>query len=148
MPTITETDKKIRVLQRVFAICACILAGMIFLAPTPLLDPVKGHSEAHKWTKTEVKHWTKLLWHTNTEQWKCLDKLNTHESQWSWTMRNPRGGAYGIAQALPPTKYNVISTDWKANPMTQVVWQKKYIETRYSGKPCYAWKHEKVRGWY
>lgn len=124
---------------------------MIFIAPTPLLDPIEGHSNAHHWTKAEVKRWTKLLWHTSQAQWRCLDLLNKHESRWDYQAvgsRTTLGRAYGIAQALPARKYNVISTDWKINPMTQVVWQKKYIETRYSGMPCYAWKHEQRRGWY
>ena len=102
----------------------------------------------HEWSKAEIKRTTKYIWSTSNKEWKCLDALNTHESQWNWHARNHRGGAYGIPQALPPTKYNVISTDWKTNPITQVVWQKKYIETRYSGKPCYAWHHEQKKGWY
>lgn len=129
-----------------------ILIGLV-IAPFSPSSPIKGHSSAHVWTKSEVKIWTKLLWHTTEAEWKCLDQLNTHESQWSWTMRNSHGGAYGIAQALPADKYEVISTDWKTNPMTQVVWQKKYIEIRYYdkrgvGRPCYAWKHELRKGWY
>jgi hypothetical protein len=153
MSPTTKTDKRIRLISRVATLSLVVILLGTVIAPQPLLDPVKGHSKAHKWTKVEVKRWTKLLWHTTKDQWNCLDKLNIQESQWSWTMRNPRGGAYGIAQALPPTKYNVISTDWKFNPMTQVVWQKKYIETRYHdkrgvGMPCYALKHERQRGWY
>ena len=105
-------------------------------------------SKAHVWTKAEVKKITKLIWGTSDKEWKCLDQLNRQESQWNWHARNHRGGAYGIPQALPPIKYNVISTDWKTNPITQVVWQKKYIESRYAGHPCYAWHHEKAKGWY
>ena len=147
MPTYTKANKKLR-LYRLFAVCASLLGVMIFIAPTPLLEPVKGHYKPHHWTKAEVKHWSKLLWDTDKAKWHCLDLLNTHESQWSWTMRNPNGGAFGIAQALPAKKMASAGRDWRTNPATQLIWQKKYIESRYAGNPCYAWKHETRRGWY
>ena len=141
---------RIKAISRLLIIL--LLAGLV-IAPFSPSDPFIDHRQPFKWTKSEVKRWTKLLWHTTPKQWKCLDQLNTQESQWSWTMRNSHGGAYGIAQALPPSKYEAISNDWRTNPMTQVVWQKKYIEVRYHdrhgvGIPCYAWKHELRKGWY
>src|SRR5213594_2390905 len=37
-------------------------------------------------------------------QFACLDALFEHESNWDPAATNPSSGAYGIAQALPPTK--------------------------------------------
>jgi hypothetical protein len=122
-----------------------------FIPPQAILEPTKGHGSKHTWTVKKIKGWTKLLWSTTPEQWRCLDKLNTQESHWNWRARGSKttlGRAYGIAQALPAKKMNQISKDWKTNPATQVVWQKKYIELRYSNKPCYALAHEKRKGWY
>jgi len=147
MSTNSKTSERIYTYRRISVGASCL--ALIFTLCLPagrILEP--GVSTKHEWTKAEVKRTTKLIWNTSEQEWKCLDQLNRHESQWNWKIRNHRGGAYGIPQALPPTKYNVISTDWKTNPITQVVWQKKYIESRYSGKPCYAWHHEKKRGWY
>jgi hypothetical protein len=137
----TYTYRRISVGATVFALIftLCLPAGRI-------LEPRVSKTDA--WTKAEVKHITKLIWNKTDREWRCLDLLNIQESQWDWKSRNPRSGAYGIAQALPPSKYNVISKDWRHNPITQVIWQKKYIEERYSGKPCYAWHHEQKRGWY
>jgi hypothetical protein len=148
MPTNSTTKDRVRTYRRVLAGGTCVI--LILGLGTPgrgTLEPVV-EGTAHVWTKAEVKYWTKLLWHTTEQEWKCLDQLNRKESQWNWLIRNSHGGAYGIAQAKPASKYAVISKDWKTNPMTQVIWQKKYIESRYQGHPCYAWKHEKKRKWY
>jgi hypothetical protein len=80
-----------------------------------------------------------------------LDKLNIQESLWNYRSTGALttlGRAYGIAQALPASKMASVGLDYKSNPITQIIWQKKYIDSRYSGKPCYAWKHEVQRGWY
>jgi len=113
-------------------------------------------SDGYVWTKAEVKKWTKLLWHTSRAEWKCLYDLNMQESKWDYQAvgaKTSLGRAYGIAQALPASKYEDISKDWRTNPLTQVVWQKKYLEIRYHDKrgvarPCFALKHERRFGWY
>ena len=70
-------------------------------------------------------------------QWKCLDKLWIKESQWTYTSHNKRTGAHGIPQAYPATKYESIGSDWRKNPVTQIMWGLKYIDVRY-GTPCKA----------
>ena len=70
-------------------------------------------------------------------QWKCLDKLWIKESQWTYTSHNKRTGAHGIPQAYPATKYESIGSDWRKNPVTQIMWGLKYIDVRY-GSPCKA----------
>jgi len=83
----------------------------------------------------------------NKTQMACLDKLWTSESHWNFRAHNYRSGAQGIAQALPPTKMEIISTDWRHNPVTQIKWGLSYIKSRY-GTPCKAYAKKRVRGYY
>ena len=70
-------------------------------------------------------------------QFSCLDSLWTKESHWNYRARNPRTGAHGIPQALPAVKMEIISTDWRTNPVTQIRWGLHYIDVRYE-TPCRA----------
>ncbi|MEN9304947.1 MAG: hypothetical protein RLZZ159_122 [Actinomycetota bacterium] len=70
-------------------------------------------------------------------QFSCLDILWTKESHWNYKARNKRTGAHGIPQALPATKMEVIGTDWRTNPVTQIQWGLHYIDVRYE-TPCKA----------
>lgn len=71
------------------------------------------------------------------KQWTCLDKLWIKESQWTYTSHNKRTGAHGIPQAYPATKYEYMGSDWRKNPVTQILWGLRYIDVRY-GTPCKA----------
>ena len=71
-------------------------------------------------------------------QYECLNKLWKKESHWNYKAHNYRSGAHGIAQALPATKMEVISDDWRTNPLTQIRWGLHYIDLRYE-TPCRAW---------
>jgi hypothetical protein len=73
----------------------------------------------------------------NNSQISCLNQLWTGESHWNFQAHNYRSGAQGIAQALPPTKMEIVSTDWRTNPVTQIKWGLSYIKARY-GTPCTA----------
>jgi hypothetical protein len=73
------------------------------------------------------------------EQYKCLNRLWTKESNWNYQARNPRSGAHGIAQALPASKMEKVGTDWRTNPITQIQWGLLYVSERYD-TPCAAWK--------
>jgi len=153
MPRNTTAQPTLRPLYRLSAtlVALILILGGIVIAPFSPLKAELRASDGYVWTKAEVKRWTKILWHTSRAEWKCLDDLNMQESKWDYQAEGDKttlGRAYGVAQALPASKYEYISKDWRTNPMTQVVWQKKYIELRYKGKPCYAWKHEKKHGWY
>jgi hypothetical protein len=81
------------------------------------------------------------------EQYSCLNKLWTKESHWNYKARNKVSGAHGIAQALPATKMEVVGTDWRTNPVTQISWGLKYINERYDS-PCKAWSKFKRSRWY
>lgn len=70
-------------------------------------------------------------------QFSCLDTLWTKESHWNYRARNKRSGAHGIPQALPATKMEIIGSDWRTNPVTQITWGLHYIDVRYE-TPCKA----------
>ena len=72
------------------------------------------------------------------DQYTCLNKLWSKESHWNYKAHNYRSGAHGIAQALPAVKMEVISDDWRTNPVTQIQWGLHYIDLRYDN-PCTAW---------
>jgi hypothetical protein len=71
------------------------------------------------------------------DQYSCLNRLWTKESHWNYKAHNYRSGAHGIAQALPASKMEIISSDWRTNPVTQIRWGLHYIDLRYS-TPCKA----------
>ena len=81
------------------------------------------------------------------DQFTCLDKLWTKESNWRVDADNPTSSAYGIPQALPGSKMASVGADWMTNPVTQITWGLGYIEGRY-GTPCSAWSHSVAKGWY
>jgi hypothetical protein len=71
------------------------------------------------------------------KQFTCLNRLWTKESNWNYLAHNYRTGAHGIPQALPAIRMEIISTDWRKNPVTQIRWGLRYIDLRYS-TPCKA----------
>jgi hypothetical protein len=83
----------------------------------------------------------------SAKQYSCLNQLWTQESNWNYKSRNKSSGAHGIPQALPASKMNVVSTDWRTNPVTQIRWGLRYISIRYE-TPCKAWAKHKRSNWY
>ena len=81
------------------------------------------------------------------KQFWCLDGLWTKESKWNYRSSNTRSGAHGIPQALPASKMEVIGTDWRTNPVTQISWGLHYIDKRYE-TPCGAFAKFKRTNWY
>lgn len=81
------------------------------------------------------------------DQFGCLDRLWTHESNWETTADNPRSSAYGIPQALPGSKMSSHGADWRTSARTQILWGLDYIAGRY-GTPCSANAHALRTGWY
>ena len=71
------------------------------------------------------------------DEYTCLNRLWTKESHWNYKAHNKRSGAHGIPQALPAIRMEVISSDWRTNPITQMTWGLKYIKVRYQ-TPCKA----------
>lgn len=97
--------------------------------------------------KKYAKSYALANYNWGDQQYSCLNKLWTRESHWNYKARNPRSGAHGIAQALPATKMEIIATDWRTNPLTQIQWGLRYIETRYDN-PCKAYAKFKRSNYY
>ena len=81
------------------------------------------------------------------DQYGCLNRLWTKESHWNYKAHNYRSGAHGIPQALPASKMEVVGTDWRTNPVTQIRWGLRYIDIRYE-TPCKAWAKFKRSKYY
>jgi hypothetical protein len=85
------------------------------------------------------------------DQYACLYRLWTKESNWRWNAHNKSSNAYGIAQATPGHKMRHKEygggEDWKTNPRTQITWGLSYIK-RNHGSPCVAWQHSVKDNWY
>jgi len=75
----------------------------------------------------------------SNEQFSCLERLWTRESDWRVSAHNS-SGAYGIPQALPGSKMAMMGADWRTNPVTQIRWGLYYIAASY-GTPCAALEH-------
>jgi hypothetical protein len=87
-------------------------------------------------------------WSAGT-QWNDLVSLWNQESGWSTTATNPSSGAYGIPQALPPTKMPAAAqASGGSSASAQIAWGLAYISSTYPGGPEEAWAHETANGWY
>lgn len=81
-------------------------------------------------------------------QWADLVSLWNQESGWSNTAENPSSDAYGIPQALPPTKMPAAAQkSGGSSASAQISWGLGYIKSVY-GSPSAAWAHEVANGWY
>jgi hypothetical protein len=80
--------------------------------------------------------------------WPAFYSLVMAESGFNRFARNPTSGAYGIAQALPPTKYPFAGqAAGGSHAGAQLSWMFSYIAARY-GNPLNAWAHEQAAHWY
>ncbi len=83
-------------------------------------------------------------------QWPPYNELTIRESGWSETATNPTSGAYGIAQALPPSKYPPAGRPPASGPTAakaQIGWMLNYIRERY-GTPAGALAFHDANNWY
>ena len=76
---------------------------------------------------------------SSKEQYVCLARLYGKESAWNYKAKN--GSHYGIPQG----RSEYLKT---ATAQQQVTWGLNYINHRYDGKPCNAWKHWQQRNWH
>jgi hypothetical protein len=109
---------------------------------TPRASPTPTHAVV---ATTSPKAYA--LAQVGATQFRCLDLLWEKESNWRVTATNPTSGAYGIAQALPASKYASAGSDWQTNAITQIRWGLGYIKAVY-GTPCAAWAHSQATNWY
>jgi hypothetical protein len=86
--------------------------------------------------------------HPSAAQFAAWNYVAMRESGWNQFARNPSSGAYGIAQALPESKYPFAGTAaGGSNPMAQITWMWNYMQQRYGG-PVGAAAHEAAFNWY
>ena len=112
-----------------------LMARQVEMARTP-----SGAKFVTRQLMLEKYEWGKV-------QFTCLNRLWTKESNWNYKAHNYKSGAHGIPQALPAKKMEIISSDWRTNPVTQISWGLRYIEDRYSN-PCKAWSKFKRSNYY
>jgi hypothetical protein len=82
---------------------------------------------------------------TNQEA-KCIRLLIGKESAWNYkavgNLSSPsKSYVYGLLQIKNP-----IAKDM--NPMQQIQLHMRYLEHRYQGLTCNAWKHWQLKGWH
>lgn len=80
-------------------------------------------------------------------QYACFANIISHESSWNVHAVNPSSGAYGLAQALPASKYSEFGSDWRNSATIQIKWALAYMTSRY-GSPCAAWTFWQNHNWY
>lgn len=97
--------------------------------------------------KEVAKNIAEVKYGWGAKQFTCLDSLWTRESHWNYKARNRKSGAHGIPQALPATKMEIIGSDWRTNPVTQITWGLHYINLRYE-TPCRAFSKFKRSRYY
>lgn len=79
--------------------------------------------------------------------WPSWNYVAMRESGWNQFARNPSSGAYGIPQALPPSKMGPAANPPQSNPAAQISWMVGYMNSRYGGSPGAA-AHERAFNWY
>ena len=129
---------------------AATASGAIFSSDLALVSSVSRQVELAR-TPIGAKKVAKSIllneYGFSEKEYKCLNSLWTKESHWNYKARNKNSGAHGIAQALPASKMNVVSTDWRTNPVTQIRWGLRYISIRYE-TPCKALAKHKRSNYY
>ena len=129
---------------------AATASGAIFSSELALVSSVSRQVELAR-TPLGAKKVAKSIlldeYGFTEKEYACLNTLWTKESHWNYKARNKKSGAHGIAQALPASKMNVVSTDWRTNPVTQIRWGLRYISIRYE-TPCKALAKHKSSNYY
>ena len=129
---------------------AATASGAIFSSDLALVSSVSRQVELAR-TPLGAKKVAKSIllneYGFSEKEYKCLNRLWTKESHWNYKARNKSSGAHGIPQALPASKMNVVSTDWRTNPVTQIRWGLRYISIRYE-TPCKALAKHKRSNYY
>ena len=76
----------------------------------------------------------------NYEQFQCLNKLITKESNWRINAVNPNGKHFGLGQ-MRNTKYQNL------DGFRMIDWSLRYIKARH-GSSCNAYAHWQKHGWH
>jgi hypothetical protein len=97
-----------------------------------------------EWTINDSKLYAReslLAWHHN--QWLCLEKLWTKESNWRHEAYNKQKVMGKNAGGIP----QILGLSPDTNPTEQIDRGLDYISYRY-GTPCQAWKFWQKNKWY
>ena len=123
---------------------------LLFIAIFSLagITRVETLSKPMEWTVDDSKLYARdslLAWQHN--QWLCLDKLWTKESNWRHEAYNEQPvyqkGEKRYAGGIP----QILGLSPNTNPTEQIDRGLDYIIYRYS-TPCQAWKFWQKNGWY
>ena len=120
-----------RTAKRLVRSVAIVMGISLFLpmasAVPATIDPKQS---AKEFAKSQI---------SSKQEYVCLLRLYGKESAWNYKARN--GSHYGIPQG----RSLYLKT---ATPQEQVTWGLNYINHRYEGKPCNAWKHWLEKNWH
>lgn len=125
-----------------------LLLLFIFIFSLFGITKVETQPAPYKWSVEDSKMYARdslLAWQHN--QWLCLDKLWTKESNWRPEAYNQvavyQNGVKRYAGGIP----QILGLSPDTNPTEQIDRGLDYIIHRY-GTPCMAWKHWQKNGWY
>ena len=114
--------------------CAVVsVMGILFISAANATAPIHNGIQIQQMTP---KMYAKAT--LDKSEYKCALELYTKESNWRPNAKN--GPHYGIPQG----RSIYLKT---ANPIAQVRWGIKYVNSRYNGM-CNALHHFKVKGWH
>lgn len=120
-----------------------ILAGIRFATPTSQPNPTAETVEK-EWTVMDSKAYAQdKLYEWEYEQWLCLNKLWTKESNW-------RPNAYNKVKVMGKNAGGIpqlLGLDPKTPAPKQIDRGLSYIYNRYN-TPCEAWKFFTKKGYY
>lgn len=117
-------------------------------APPGLFGATDASASTTFVTPADVLAAEKAVYGTGPEL-ECDRELVHDESSDKVDATNPSSRAYGLPQSLPAEKMASAGPDWRTNPVTQLTWQKDYVDGRYGGV-CQALALWKIRNphWY
>jgi phage-related protein len=106
-----------------------------------LSSALGGDAAANKALARRIFPWPASMW-------PAFDYLEMREAGYNRFARNPSSGAYGIPQALPPTKMPFAAqAAGGSHAGAQLSWMFSYIRSVY-GNPVNAAAHERAFNWY
>lgn len=139
---ITETNATLRLLEKATAqaAAAALTKAAANVAGSP--GPGGGAPAANAALARQLFP----QWGSGSE-WAAWNNVAMAESGWNQFATNPKSGAYGIPQALPPSKMGAAANPPSSNPTAQIRWMAAYMAGRY-GDPIGAWNFHLAHGWY
>jgi hypothetical protein len=82
-------------------------------------------------------------------EWGDFVNLENSEAGWQPSVRNPKSGAYGVAQFLGTDNINTfLGGDPNAPLGVQSTGMMQYLKSRYHGSPSDAWQFHQANDWY